>query len=256
MPSYRLIRTIFIALLAILFALCYVFSMSYWLLIIPIFVFVAYTTYGVLYPSSQIFIPVFYSFNYTSKNLLAITFDDGPSPESLEILEILKKHDVKATFFCIGKHLKQYPEIAQKMVDEGHQLANHSFSHDFLFPLLGKSKIQAEIGQTNQLLKTITGEENTLFRPPYGVLNPQIATAVKNTNMKVIGWNIRSFDTVVKQTDELINRIDRQLKPGSVLLLHDNRKSTVLALDALLSHIVNQGYQMVTIRKMIEETHA
>ncbi len=167
------------------------------------------------------------------KSKLHLTFDDGPHPETTpEILKILKKYNQKAVFFCIGKNIEQYPEIVKQIVNEGHAIGNHSYSHSYYFDFFATTKVIAELEKTNQLIKELTGKDCKIFRPPYGVTNPNIAKAVKNLNMQVIGWSIRSLDTV-KDKKQVLKRLQKA-KAGDIILFHDIKAQTPEILDEFL----------------------
>lgn len=188
----------------------------------------------------------------SAKKQIAITFDDGPSPETEQVLNILKKYDVSASFFCIGKQIEKYPKIIERMFSEGHTIGNHSYSHKNTFPLLSERKIIEEIEKTNALITAITGKRSCLFRPPFGVTNPAIARAVKKTGQFIIGWNLRSFDTVTKDPKRLISRINSKIKAGSILLLHDNRAGTAEILEEIISHTKREGFEHVDIKRIFD----
>ncbi len=181
---------------------------------------------------SQFYIDV--KCRYENKNMVYLTFDDGPDKKiTPQILKILKKHNVKSTFFCIGKKAETYPNILKQIAEEGHAVGNHSYSHSLYFDFFGTTKVLKELEKTNQLIKQITGEECKVFRPPYGVTNPNIARAVKKTKMQVFGWNIRSLDTV-KNKKQIMKRLQK-VQNGDIILFHDTKEQTVEILDEFLS---------------------
>lgn len=182
------------------------------------------------------------------KKQVAITFDDGPHIEiTPQILKLLKTFNAKATFFCIGKQVEQHPEIVKNIVNQGHTIGNHTYSHSAYFDFYGKQKVIDEINRTNTLVSSIIKKDMTLFRPPYGVTNPSISKAIKQNKHHVIGWNIRSLDTVKKNEQQVLNRIIKNISPGSVILLHDTKQITVSVLEQLLLFLQQNNYQAVTI---------
>lgn len=185
---------------------------------------------------------------------VALTFDDGPDPEStVGILEILRNHGVKATFFCIGKKIKDHPELVKQINQEGHIIGNHSFYHGAIFDLQSGKKILTEITDTNTIIEKITGKRPRFFRPPYGVMNPMLASAIKKSDMINVGWSIRSFDTVAHDKNKLIQHITKKLEGGDVILLHDHCKITHKILPELLSLIVKAGLKVDTIDNVLKE---
>ena len=167
------------------------------------------------------------------KSKTHITFDDGPDPKiTPQILEILKKHNKKATFFCIGEKIEKHPEVIQQIAEQGHEIGNHSYSHSYYFDFFRTSKVIKELDKTNKLIKEISGKDCIIFRPPFGVTNPNIAKAVKKLNLETIGWSIRSLDTV-KDKKTILKRLEKA-KPGDIILFHDTKEQTVEILDDFL----------------------
>ncbi len=185
--------------------------------------------------------------DYDEKHV-AITFDDGPNPViTPQILELLNQYNAKATFFCIGKQIEKHPEVIRNIVSQKHTIGNHTYSHARFFDFFGKQKVIAELDKTNNLVSSITGKTMNLFRPPYGVTNPAITKAVKQTKHHVIGWNIRSLDTIKNSEQKILDRITKSISPGSVILLHDTKEITVRVLEQLLLFLKQNGYQSITI---------
>lgn len=182
---------------------------------------------------------------------IALTFDDGPNEMTLLVLDVLKKHNAKATFFCIGKNIELHPDILQRTIEEGHTVGNHSYSHSPFFDFYKKNQVIAEIEQTDALIKSISGKRPSLFRPPYGVTNPSISRALAVTKHKTIGWNIRSLDGIVKNEKFLLNRIIKKIKPGGIVLLHDTSIQTVNVLEALLSFLNKNNYTVVPLEELL-----
>jgi peptidoglycan/xylan/chitin deacetylase (PgdA/CDA1 family) len=187
----------------------------------------------------------------TTKNEIALTFDDGPVEKNTEqILDILKSNGVEATFFCIGERISQNPSIIKRMDAENHLIGNHSFTHHFFFDLFSKEKMKQEINDTNQALEKITNRKMKFFRPPYGVTTPVLAKAIQETGLRPIGWNVRSMDTVIKNEKQLLSKIKGKLKAGDVLLFHDTATVTINSLQTILNEIKQQGLQPVRLDKL------
>jgi len=182
---------------------------------------------------------------------IALTFDDGPHEMTLLVLELLKKYNVKATFFCIGKNIELHPEILKKVIAEGHTVGNHTYSHSPFFDFYRKNKVIAEIKRTDDLITSVSGEKPVLFRPPYGVTNPSIRRALAVTNHKTIGWNIRSLDGISEKGNFLLNRIIKRIKPGGIVLLHDTSLQTVNVLEQLLSFLKKNNYAVVPLEELL-----
>lgn len=186
-----------------------------------------------------------------TQNHITLTFDDGPKPNTLIVLDLLKKYGVKATFFCIGKNIEAHPEILKRIVDEGHLIGNHSYSHSHVFDFYRKNRVIAELEKTNALIEKIVGKKANFFRPPYGVTNPSIRRALEVTRHKTIGWNIRSMDGIIKNEKVIFNRIKNRIAPGSIVLLHDTRPKTVAVLEQLLQTLAEKNYKVVSTVELL-----
>ncbi len=228
-----------------------IFGYYGWILVVGI-VWLGLTAWGAFDIRLGYFLPVFYR-KKTSKKIIAITFDDGPTEFTPKILDVLQKFDVKATFFCIGKQIEKHPDIFRRIHTEEHQIGNHSYSHSNSFGFFSAQKVKEELQKTDLLIEKITGEKNHYFRPPFGVTNPHIAKAVKAVNHQVIGWNIRSLDTVIEDKNKILQRITNKIKPGSIILLHDTSEKTLWVLEQLLLTLQRENYQIVTIEKLIKD---
>jgi len=184
----------------------------------------------------------------TKEKVVFLSFDDGPSEQFTPvILDVLERNNVKALFFCIGRHAEVYPDLVRRISSEGHRIGNHTYSHNWKNAFKPSSIIEAEINRTNNILFDITGSKPELFRPPFGITNPSIAKAIKGSGMQSVGWDIRSFDTISKDPQKLVRRISKRLRPGSIILLHDNREITSRILNELIETIQNKGYKIVSL---------
>jgi peptidoglycan/xylan/chitin deacetylase (PgdA/CDA1 family) len=184
----------------------------------------------------------------TKEKIVFLSFDDGPSDQFTPvILDTLKRNNVKALFFCIGQHAELYPDLVHRIPADGHLIGNHTYSHNWKNAFKPSAIIEAEINHTNNILLNITGSKPDLFRPPFGITNPSIAKALKGLGMHSVGWDIRSFDTISNDPQKLIRRISDKLKPGSIILLHDNREITSRILNELIETIQNKGYKIVSL---------
>lgn len=183
---------------------------------------------------------------------IAITFDDGPNPYTEIVLDILKANNIQATFFCIGSQIEKYPEIFKRIIAENHIVGNHSYSHSNKIGLFSKEEMISEIETTNKIIFNYSGKKSNYYRPPFGVTNPNIAKALKITNHKVIGWNIRSLDTKIQSEEKILKRIKKRLSPGSIVLLHDTSEKTVRVLEQLLVILSENQYEAVTVETLLQ----
>lgn len=188
-----------------------------------------------------------------SENHVAITFDDGPDPEfTPKVLDLLKKHNAKATFFLIGKKAEQYPDLVKRIMDEGHTIGNHSYSHSKRFGFFSADKVAAELIKTEKILKNITAKKIKLFRPPFGVTNPNMKRALQRTGYTSIGWSKRSLDTTHISEKRIFERISSSLRKGDVILLHDSSAKSVAVLEHLLLFLWSHELQSIPVDRLLE----
>jgi peptidoglycan-N-acetylglucosamine deacetylase len=188
----------------------------------------------------------------TKEKVVALTFDDGPDGNHTPaILDILDKQDIKATFFVIGHKINGQEELLRQMTSFGHIIGNHSFSHAFLFDLFGRKKMEQDLLKTDEMIMGVTGIRPVLFRPPYGVTNPVLAKVVKKLGYRVIGWSVRSLDTVKKDEDKIVERIKKGLHPGAVILMHDDREMAVKVIERVILMVKEEGYRFVGLDELL-----
>ncbi len=185
-------------------------------------------------------------------NSVAFSFDDGPTENTLEILEVLDKYQTKAAFFCIGRNIEKHPEIFREIIKRGHIVGNHTYSHTRKMGFLRTKIIQKEIEQCNKIAENMGGVKMKLFRPPFGIINPKTKRALQKTGHRVIGWNIRPYDAVTKSPDKIILRITKNLKKGDLILLHDNKPKTTAILEQLLVILEQRNFGTVRPDKLFD----
>ncbi len=225
--------------------------LPWWVILFPVILYLAALVWGAVNIQSNFYIPALCAAR-TNEKVIAITFDDGPLlKHTPEILDILQQEQASAAFFCIGNRIGGNEALLRRIDAEGHVIGNHSFSHHFWFDMLGSGKMLAELKQMDDVVESVTAKRPRLFRPPYGVTNPDLAKAITKGGYTPIGWNIRSLDTVAKDKDQLLERIKKGIKPGAVLLLHDSMEVTVQALPLLLQHLKKEGYRIERIDKLL-----
>ena len=188
-----------------------------------------------------------------SKKEVALTFDDGPDPtQTPKVLEVLRRYNVKAAFFCVGDKAKEYPDLVRRIVDEGHIVGNHTYEHNPIFPLFCKVEMEHDLRKTDDILNQITGKKISFFRPPFGVTNPTVAAVVRKLGYKTIGWSIRSLDTVRKfSREQVVKRIESKLHNGGIILLHDNRKNSESLAEAVIEKIISNGYAIKRVDELL-----
>lgn len=201
----------------------------------------------------------FYLDAFTGKKNLkekkvAITFDDGPNPKfTLEVLKILERYHAKATFFCIGHRIEAYPEVLKAISKNGHEIGNHSFSHDVMIDFNSTDQWLEDIKLADNSIRQVIGQKTKIFRPPFGVTTPKLAKALAITKHQVIGWNIRSYDTVIRSPERIAKNITRQIHPGAVILLHDQQPNILPVLEHLLQFLQKNDYKTLTIDELLNE---
>ena len=181
-----------------------------------------------------------------AKPMIAITFDDGPSKFTMQLLEQLEAYDARATFFMVGTNVPHYPETVKKMKDIGCELGNHT-THQARLTELDVAGIQNEINVTNQAIQNIVGETATLMRPPYGAVNEVVQSAV---GMPLAMWSVDTRDWEQKDMAFVKNYVLNAAKDGEIILLHDIHETTVQAVLQVIPELVNRGYQLVTVSEM------
>ncbi|MEC0266790.1 polysaccharide deacetylase family protein [Paenibacillus anseongense] len=188
---------------------------------------------------------------------VALTFDDGPDEKYTPlILDILKKEQVKATFFVVGEHAKEHPKMMKRLVDEGHAIGNHSWDHVNLSEATA-DKIQSEIGSTDDMIKQITGVVPTLFRAPYGAVSPQVLNVSMQSGHQVIGWSVDTLDWDGKSVSQILSNVRKEVGPGAIILQHfaggkhGKLGNTVEALPQIISYLRQKGYTLVTVPELL-----
>lgn len=213
----------------------------------------------------------------TDRKVVYLTFDDGPHPPETErVLDVLRERGARATFFLIGSKVSGNEAVLRRMLEEGHVLGLHTYSHAGTFPLLSFDKMLADVNEGKRAVESVAGKKISLFRPPFGVTNPTIAKVVRTLGLHTVGWDVRSFDTMFCKSSEhsckqsgysckqsehsckqsgysckqsghdwyvpVVERIMKQVRPGSVILLHDRLDGASELLALLLDSLAASGY--------------
>jgi hypothetical protein len=228
----------------------YAFHGGFWVYLFCFFAFCAVVVWGSFDIELGYFVNSI-THKRTRLKEVALTFDDGPTEFTPQFLDLLKEHDIKATFFCIGKQIEKYPEIFQRIIAEGHTIGNHTLSHSSSTGFLSAAKMIEEIEKCDEVMKIAGNIKTHLYRPPFGVTNPNIAKAIKNTDKISIGWNVRSLDTIIDNEKKIYKRVTRGLKKGSIILLHDTSEKTCRVLANLLVFLKDKKYSTFTVDTVI-----
>lgn len=182
------------------------------------------------------------------KKYVALTFDDGPNPDTTpELIRILGSKDVSATFFMLGQNAEYYPEIVKQLADEGHELASHSYSHPMLTTLDADS-LKNEVRKTDRAIFQASGKLPTSLRPPYGAID---ATSAAVIGKPIIQWDIDSYDWDSKNTEATVQQVKNTIHAGGIILMHDIHPSTVKAVGKIIDDLRQQGYEFVTVSQLL-----
>jgi peptidoglycan/xylan/chitin deacetylase (PgdA/CDA1 family) len=214
------------------------------------------TNFGLLLAGSLNICSGFYIKAYCQGNSdqkdIALTFDDGPEASVTDkILDILSNNNIRASFFLTGQKIAGNEQIIRRMAAEGHIIGNHSYSHSNLFGFLSTKRVIEDLQRNSYLIKDVSGVEPRLFRPPFGVTNPHIAKAARFLNLSVIGWNIRSLDTLGRKPEKTVNRVIKRLRAGSIILLHDNRDHAPEILEEVIRGAREKGFNFVALDELL-----
>jgi peptidoglycan/xylan/chitin deacetylase (PgdA/CDA1 family) len=183
------------------------------------------------------------------EKLVALTFDDGPSPYTRDVLRQLDRKHVPGTFFVVGEHLDSYGSALRPMVRRGHEVANHSWSHPDLTNLSSKG-IESQLERTNRGIRRIGGQEPRTFRPPYGALNRRVRRTARREGLRTVLWDVDPSDYYQPSPSTIVSRVVRGVGRRSIVLLHDGggpRRNTVRAVPRIVSKLRRRGYRFVTV---------
>ena len=192
----------------------------------------------------------------TDQKVVALTFDDGPTPDrATEILDILDKEGIKATFFLNGKSLERYPDTGRLMVNSGHEIGNHSYSHKRMV-FMPYSEVARELESTEKLIRNYGYKGPIHFRPPYGKKLINLPLYLRDNNIKTITWDVEpeTWGTPRATVQERIERGLSGTKPGSIILMHvmhgDNK--SMLAVTPIIQRLKEAGYQFLTVSELLK----
>lgn len=179
---------------------------------------------------------------------IALTFDDGPHPYYTEqLLDGLKERNVKVTFFVLGKHAEEYPDLVQRMNDEGHLIGNHTYSHIQLNKQ-NRDAFKEELVKTSELIESLTGQEVQYVRPPYGTWDKKFE---EELNMFPVLWTIDPLDWSSSNVAGIVQKVTAKAKENSIILMHDEYKTTVTAVFQIIDELQEEGYEFVTVDELL-----
>jgi peptidoglycan-N-acetylglucosamine deacetylase len=185
---------------------------------------------------------------------VALTFDDGPDPkETPVVLDFLKRHGVSAAFFCIGEHVRKNPDMVKRMVAEGHVVGNHSYRHAWWTNFLWSRRLRKEIEEAQHAIVEACGLRPRYYRPPAGLSNPHLFSALAALELVCVGWTVRPFDTS-SGPERVIRRLGKKIRPGNIILLHDAGRDpgqTVVVLEELLNMLAREQLTLTRLDRLI-----
>ncbi|MDF2719194.1 MAG: chitooligosaccharide deacetylase [Paenibacillus sp.] len=199
----------------------------------------------------------------TEEKVIALTFDDGPDPvDTPAILELLRQYEAKATFFVVGQRVEKYPALAQREAAEGHEIANHTYSHKYMNKRkLSADQIEDEIIKTERSILQATGQKPYLFRPPGGYYNEQVVSASKKSGYKVVmwSWHQDTEDWNTPGIGKIVNKVLKNARNGDIVLFHDyveGKSQTVEALKQILPELKQRGFRFITVSELLTHRKA
>ena len=180
---------------------------------------------------------------------LALTFDDGPGPVTARLLDTLKKHKVKATFFLVGERVEKRPQVVRRMAREGHEIGNHTYDHESL-PALSDAQITEELSRTQEVLRRVIGKRPRMMRPPYGHTDARVVAAAKKLGLAQVLWTGTTLDWSLRDVDKIGDKVLSLARPNGVILMHDVVPHTVKAMPRVLRELKRRGYRLVTVSEL------
>jgi peptidoglycan-N-acetylglucosamine deacetylase len=189
-----------------------------------------------------------------SRSAVALTFDDGPVPGyTAQILDVLHRYRVPAVFFCVGMNAAAHPDLLHRMVDEGHTVGNHTWSHPFL-PELTRPQLLEQLERTNEAIEKATGAVPKLFRPPYGSRTPAVLEWLRPVDSTMVLWDVEPVDWAMPGTEVIAERVLDTTRNGSIVLLHDgggNRSQVVAALPRIIEGLLERSFRFVAAGEFV-----
>lgn len=205
---------------------------------------------GVSFPHWQLFGPSLCRFR-TDQKAVALTFDDGPDPATTPaLLDLLAQRGVRATFFCVGRRVREHPDLVRRIAAEGHLVENHSFAHHPGTNLFGTSRLRADLQRAQETICEITGRAPLYFRPPMCLTNQRVFRATRELGLTITGYTARGLDRRHESTERIVARVLRRVRPGAIVLLHDAGvpRARMLALvNGVLDGLTASGYSCLRL---------
>lgn len=191
----------------------------------------------------------------TNRKVVALTFDDGPDPTNAPaLLALLAERGVRAAFFCTGERVLQHPDLARRIVAEGHRVENHSFQHSYRTNLFSVGRLRDDVARAQDAVRRHTGQAPRFFRPPMCLTNPRVFRVAGELGLKVVGYAARGLDRRSDPAGRIVARIMRRVRPGAIILLHDGgvpRDRLLAVVTMLFDKLQADGYQCLRLDELI-----
>jgi len=217
-----------------------------------------YLTLSAVLPTSSFYGPIIYQGPQTTDKVVALTFDDGPNPPyTLQLLDVLTKYNVKATFFLIGQNAEKYPETAKIISQKGHLLGTHTYTHTDLLKT-AETQIVKELSKSADIIENVTGTRPKFLRPPHGFRDSLVLQLAKEQKLDIVQWSVMAEDWKKPGADVIADRVLSKVTNGSIVLLHDgdglrggDRSQTVSAAEIIIKNLRQQGFRFVTVQELL-----
>ena len=193
----------------------------------------------------------------TDTRAVALTFDDGPGPDTEALLDVLAAHGLRAAFFVVGQQVQRYPSVARRIVAEGHEIGNHSFSHP-MFLSQSPRATRDELERAQRTIEDVTGVQAALARPPYGIRTPAYFAAARRLGLRIVQWSVAGFDWKLLTADRVASHVLHGARPGAIVLLHDadsegkrDRRATVASVPLIADGVRALGLSIAPLDALL-----
>jgi len=211
--------------------------------------------FGVAFIQLNFFLPALCR-GSANRREIALTFDDGPDPESTPaLLDLLRTNGVHATFFCVGERARRYPDLVRRIANEGHTLGNHSEHHAWWTNFLFGRALDSELTAAQRSIESSAGVRPRYYRPPLGLTNPHYRSALDKAGLRLVGWHLRSFDLRRTPVETIAKRVCAQARPGSIVAMHDvgpGRARVLQLVQEVIAYSRAHGYSLVCVDRFDE----
>jgi peptidoglycan/xylan/chitin deacetylase (PgdA/CDA1 family) len=232
-----------------------------WLALAVTFAYLSVLGVGIIFPRLEMFADVVER-GEPGRSLVGLTFDDGPDPSTTpRVLAALKASGFRATFFVIGRKAEQHPDLVRAIVESGHELGLHGYTHDRLTAWRTPNRIAADILKSQELVMRLVGQRVFWYRPPIGHVSPRTAAAVRKADVELVAWSVRCLDGLPRARPERITScVERKIHDGAIIMLHDASErgnfvpAAVTAIDSILAVLKRHGFASVTLSELLTDT--